>query len=214
MRRRLDADVVIAGGGPAGAGAALRLAQYGHEVLFLDQGRREAPARRREPSLEHSRRSRDARDRAAAGARRQATPVASRLLGRDARGTKLGRSSGARELSSRVARAVRPLPPGAGGVGRSAPSVRRRLPGEPLRRRGRDPNRGGRRFSGPASSSTPPDAPASSPDSIGGRSAASARSRSPDTSAPRKLPLRRSSKLSSTAGSGRLPSRTVSGTSP
>jgi 2-polyprenyl-6-methoxyphenol hydroxylase-like FAD-dependent oxidoreductase len=34
----MEADVVIAGGGPAGASAALRLAQYGHDVLLLDKG--------------------------------------------------------------------------------------------------------------------------------------------------------------------------------
>ena len=38
MGRRIDADVLIAGGGPAGASSALRLAQYGHEVLLLDKG--------------------------------------------------------------------------------------------------------------------------------------------------------------------------------
>ena len=38
MGRRIDADVVIAGGGPAGASAALRLAHYGHKVLLLDKG--------------------------------------------------------------------------------------------------------------------------------------------------------------------------------
>jgi flavin-dependent dehydrogenase len=32
----MDADVLIAGGGPAGACSALRLAQYGHSVLLLD----------------------------------------------------------------------------------------------------------------------------------------------------------------------------------
>jgi len=38
LGRRIDADVLIAGGGPAGASSALRLAQYGHEVLLLDKG--------------------------------------------------------------------------------------------------------------------------------------------------------------------------------
>ena len=38
LRRRLDADILIAGGGPAGASSALRLSQYGHEVLLLDKG--------------------------------------------------------------------------------------------------------------------------------------------------------------------------------
>jgi len=32
----MDADVLIAGGGPAGASCALRLSQYGHEVLLVD----------------------------------------------------------------------------------------------------------------------------------------------------------------------------------
>jgi flavin-dependent dehydrogenase len=36
LGRSIDADVLIAGGGPAGASAALRLSQYGHEVLLLD----------------------------------------------------------------------------------------------------------------------------------------------------------------------------------
>jgi flavin-dependent dehydrogenase len=38
LGRRIDADVLIAGGGPAGASSALRLAQYGHEVLLFDKG--------------------------------------------------------------------------------------------------------------------------------------------------------------------------------
>src|SRR3989304_2060247 len=38
LGRRIDADVLIAGGGPAGASSALRLSQYGHEVLLLDKG--------------------------------------------------------------------------------------------------------------------------------------------------------------------------------
>ena len=38
LRRRLDADVLIAGGGPAGASAALRLSQYGHRVLLFEKG--------------------------------------------------------------------------------------------------------------------------------------------------------------------------------
>ncbi len=37
MGRRVDADVLIAGGGPAGASSALRLSQYGHKVLLLDK---------------------------------------------------------------------------------------------------------------------------------------------------------------------------------
>lgn len=38
MGRRIDADVLIAGGGPAGACCALRLSQYGHKALVLDMG--------------------------------------------------------------------------------------------------------------------------------------------------------------------------------
>ena len=38
MGRRIDADVLIAGGGPAGVSSALRLSQYGHKVLLLDKG--------------------------------------------------------------------------------------------------------------------------------------------------------------------------------
>lgn len=34
----MDTDVLIAGGGPAGAISALRLSQYGHDVLLVDKG--------------------------------------------------------------------------------------------------------------------------------------------------------------------------------
>jgi flavin-dependent dehydrogenase len=35
--RRIDADVLIAGGGPAGASAAIRLSRYGHKVTLVDK---------------------------------------------------------------------------------------------------------------------------------------------------------------------------------
>jgi len=37
LGRRIDADVLIAGGGPAGSSAAIRLSRYGHKVTLLDK---------------------------------------------------------------------------------------------------------------------------------------------------------------------------------
>jgi flavin-dependent dehydrogenase len=38
LGRRIDADVLVAGGGPAGSSCALRLSQYGQRVLLFDLG--------------------------------------------------------------------------------------------------------------------------------------------------------------------------------